>query len=103
MFLHKAIKPAQLFVNRILALLREMGEATVVAIDEASKHDIRWFIPCACSINGTVSIYKCLQHKSLRGTSLHGLGRPLAHVSIHILSANLWAGVLRTGRPSTFL
>jgi hypothetical protein len=37
MFLHKAIKPARLFVNRILALLQEMGEATIIAIDEASK------------------------------------------------------------------
>jgi hypothetical protein len=57
MFLHKALKPAHLFVNRILALLWEMGEATAIGIDEASKQDRRWFISCACSIKDTVSIY----------------------------------------------
>jgi hypothetical protein len=60
MFLHKAIKPAQLFVDRILALLRKIGEATAIAIDEASKQDLQWFIACARAINGTISIYKCL-------------------------------------------
>jgi hypothetical protein len=59
-FIHKAIKPARLFVNRILALLWEMGEATAIAIDEASKQDLQWFIACARAVNGTVSIYKCL-------------------------------------------
>jgi hypothetical protein len=44
MFLHKAIKPARLFVNRILALLQEMGEANVVAIDEGFHRDLQWFI-----------------------------------------------------------
>jgi hypothetical protein len=61
MFLHKATKPARLFVNRILALLRDMDEATSIAIDEASKQDLQWFIACARAVNGTVSIYKCLQ------------------------------------------
>jgi hypothetical protein len=60
MFLHKAIKPARLFVNCILVLLREMGEATSIAIDEVSKQDLQWFIACALAINSTVSIYKCL-------------------------------------------
>jgi hypothetical protein len=61
MFLHKVIKPARLFVIRILALLREMGEMVAIAIDEASKHDLQWFIACARAINGTVSFNKCLQ------------------------------------------
>jgi hypothetical protein len=61
MFLLKAIKPAQLLVNRTLALLREMGEATAIANDEASKQDLQWFIACAFLINGTVFIYKYLQ------------------------------------------
>jgi hypothetical protein len=56
MFLHKAIKPARLFVNRILALLRDMGEATSIAIEEASKQDLQWFIACTRVVNGTVSI-----------------------------------------------
>jgi hypothetical protein len=35
-YLHKAIKPAWIFVNRILALLRSMGDAARVAIDEGT-------------------------------------------------------------------
>jgi hypothetical protein len=38
-----------------------MGEATSIAIDQASKQDLQWFIACARAVNGTVSIYKCLQ------------------------------------------
>jgi hypothetical protein len=40
MFLHKAIKPARLFVNHILALLRSMGDTGRVAIDEGTKQDL---------------------------------------------------------------
>jgi hypothetical protein len=57
MFLHKAIKPARLFVKRILALLRSMGDTGRVAIDEGTKQDLRWFISCAHGVNGTVQIY----------------------------------------------
>jgi hypothetical protein len=39
MFLHKAIKPAGLFVNHIQALLQEMCEATAIAIGEFSQQD----------------------------------------------------------------
>jgi hypothetical protein len=41
MFLHKAIKPARAFVNRILALLRGMGSAAKVVIDEGTKRDLQ--------------------------------------------------------------
>jgi hypothetical protein len=79
MFGHKAIKPARLFVNCILALLREMGEATAMAIDEASKQDLQWFIACARAVNGTGSINKCLQPRIhlYVDASFHGLGGPL--------------------------
>jgi hypothetical protein len=79
MFLHKAIKPARLFVNRILALLRDMGPAASVAIDEGTRQDLRWFIACAHAANGTVSIYKCLQPQTdiFVDASLSGLGGAL--------------------------
>jgi hypothetical protein len=75
-FLHKAIKPARTFVNRILALLRKMGEATVIAIDEGTKQDLQWFIACAHAVNGSVKIYKCLQPRLqiFIDASLRGLG-----------------------------
>jgi hypothetical protein len=59
-FLHKAVKPARVFVNRILALLRKMGEAPKAAIDEGTKQDLQWFMAFAHAANCTVVIYKCL-------------------------------------------
>jgi hypothetical protein len=61
MFLHKAIKPARLFVNRILALFRDMGDMPQAAIDKGTHLDFLWFIACAHAVNGTVSIFKCLR------------------------------------------
>jgi hypothetical protein len=76
MFLQQAIKPARLFVNRILALLREMGDATVVAIDEGFHWDLQWFIACAQAVNGSVTIFKCVQPRPdiFVDASLSGLG-----------------------------
>jgi hypothetical protein len=61
-----------------------MGKATAIAIDEASKQDLQWFIACARAVNGTVSIYKCLQPRIhlYVDASLHGLGG-LWHVCIY--------------------
>jgi hypothetical protein len=84
MFLHKAIKPARLFVNHILALLREMGDATVVAIDEGFHRDLQWFIACAQAVNGSVTIFKCVQRRLdiFVDASLSGLGGSSTLLSI---------------------
>jgi hypothetical protein len=76
MFLHKAVKPARVFVNRILALLRNMGVATKVAIDEGTKRDFQWFMACARAVNGTTKIYKCMLPRIdiFVDASLSGLG-----------------------------
>jgi hypothetical protein len=70
-YLHKAIKPAL-----ILALLRKMGNAMKIAIDEGTKQDLQWFIACAHTVNGSVSIYKCLHPRIdiFVDASLRGLG-----------------------------
>jgi hypothetical protein len=105
MFLHKAIKPAWLFVNRILALLRDMGEATYIVIDEASKKDLQWFIACAHAINGTVSLYKCLQPRLdiFVDASLKGVGGPFIRLFTGTLCPPDLGGVLPIGSPSIFL
>jgi hypothetical protein len=76
MFLHKAVKPARVFVNRILALLRSMGAAPKVAIDEGTKRDLQWFMACAHAVNGTTKIYKCMLPRIdiFVDASLSGLG-----------------------------
>jgi hypothetical protein len=75
-FLHKAVKPARVFINRILALLRKMGEAAKVAIDEGTKWDLQWFMACAHAVNGTITIFKCTRPRLdiFVDASLTGLG-----------------------------
>jgi hypothetical protein len=53
MFLHKAIRPARLFVN-ILALLRSMGDAAEAAIDEDAYRDLQWFVVCSQAVNSSI-------------------------------------------------
>jgi hypothetical protein len=79
MFLHKAIKPARVFVNPILALLRNMGAAAKAAIDEGTKRDLQWFMACAHADNGTFKIYKCVLPRIniFVDASLTGLGGSL--------------------------
>jgi hypothetical protein len=93
MFLHKAIKPARLFVNRILALLRDMGKATQVAIDEGTHQDLRWFIACAHAVNGSISIFKCLRPRLdiFMDASLQGLGGALGSmvIGLQVFSSHL--------------
>jgi hypothetical protein len=75
-YLHKAISPARMFVNRILALLRNMGEATAIAIDEGTKQDLQWFIACAHGVNGSAKIFRWRQssYHIYVDASLKGLG-----------------------------
>jgi hypothetical protein len=107
MFLHKAIKPARLFVNHILTLLRDMGEAPQVAIDEGTHQDLRWFIACAHGVNGSVTIFKCLCPwlDIFVDASLQGLGGggPLVpwYIGLHCLHDLGGASpILQSGRGS---
>jgi hypothetical protein len=88
-FLHKAIKPARIFVNRILALLRKMGDAAKIAIDEGTKRDLQWYIACAHSVNGSVTIYKCLLPRIdiFMDASLRGLGGGLKQFCLQAYTA----------------
>jgi hypothetical protein len=57
-YIHKAVKPACIFVNCNLTLLKNMGSACRVAIDTGTKSDLRWFIACAHAVNKIVHIHK---------------------------------------------
>jgi hypothetical protein len=105
MFLHKAIKPARLFVNRILTLLRDKSEATQGVIYEGTHQDLRWFIACAHAVNGSVIIFKCLQPRLdiFVDASLQGLGGPLVLWFLGLHCLHDLGGVSPIGRPSTFL
>jgi hypothetical protein len=105
MFLHKAIKPARLFVNRILALLRDMGDAPQAAIDEGTHQDLRWFIACAHAVNGTVSIFKRMRPRLdlFVDASLQGLGGARGSMVYRFALPTHPGWCIAYGRPSTFM
>jgi hypothetical protein len=80
-FIHKAIRPARVFINWILNMLRNMGQARRVAIDQDTMRDLRLFIACAHAVNGTVFIAKGV-HSCVHITvdaSLQNLGGTLGN------------------------
>jgi hypothetical protein len=51
-YLHKAIKPAHLFVNRVIALLRVAAQSGFVHVGCEFKRDLEWFCRFAQTYNG---------------------------------------------------
>jgi hypothetical protein len=52
MYFHKAIKPARLFVNRVIGLLRIAPAVGFVHIGQEFKRDLEWFVRFAQVYNG---------------------------------------------------
>jgi hypothetical protein len=51
-YIHKAITPARLFVNRVIALLKVTPDKGNILITQEFKRDLHWFIACADLYNG---------------------------------------------------
>jgi hypothetical protein len=51
-YMHKAIIPARLFVNRIIVLLKSAPDKGYIKISQDCKRDLHWFIACAELYNG---------------------------------------------------
>jgi hypothetical protein len=76
-FLHKAVKPARMFINRILSLLKQIkGSKQYISIDAGMWQDLKWFICCAEQFNGTEKINKTFypQEEIYIDASFIGLG-----------------------------
>ena len=58
MYLHKVIKPARVFVNRMLATCRNNFTATKIKLSKEFFQDLRWFLTFLPSFNGTSKIVK---------------------------------------------
>ena len=56
LYVHKCVKPARFFVNRMLDLLRSNYDQEKIKITQEFKHDLRWFSRFLQTYNG-VSIY----------------------------------------------
>ena len=53
MSVHKVIKPARYFVNRLLEKLRNMNQVSTMSQD--IKRDVNWFLTFLGQFNGTCS------------------------------------------------
>ena len=57
-YLHKCIKPARTFVNRILAFFRDNHGARKFKLTKGFYQDINWFIRFLPTFNGSTKIFK---------------------------------------------
>ena len=57
---HRCVKPARLFVNRILTLMREIPDKGRIGLTNAFYKDINWFCQFLDAFNGVVAIPKKL-------------------------------------------
>ena len=58
MYLHKIIKPARIFVNRILATFRNNFTKNKIKLSREFFQDLNWFLTFLPSFNGTSKIFK---------------------------------------------
>ena len=76
-YIHKCVKPARLFVNRILATLKLAPDSGYVTLNPEFHKDVAWFNKFLTSFNGRVFFSKSL-HKPVNNiyldASLVGLG-----------------------------
>jgi hypothetical protein len=77
MYLHKAIKPACLFVNRIIALLRIAPHNGLVHVGQEFRRDLEWFCRFAQVYNGITRFDKSIiliDYEVYTDASLNGIG-----------------------------
>ena len=77
LYLHKCVKPARIFVNRILATFRQNCHKNKIQISTEIKQDIQWFIRFLPQFNGSAILVKTpiqQPHTLHIDASLTGLG-----------------------------
>ena len=67
-YLHKCIKPARIFINRILSLFRESPNSKNIKLTAEFFMDIDWFLTFIPHFSGSAKIFKA---DIQRATSLH--------------------------------
>ena len=58
LYLHKCLKPARIFVNRILTVFRKHHDKSKILISEEFRQDIQWFITFLPHFNGVTILKK---------------------------------------------
>ena len=58
LYIHKCVKPARIFINRILDALRQAPTVGYTPVSQATKQDIEWFVLFLKKFNGKVIFNK---------------------------------------------
>ena len=85
LYIHKCVKPARYFLNRMLDVLRHATNPGKIVLSEAFKRDILWFQKFLPSYNG-VSFYahKKVDHTLSLESCLTGLGAVWGNLVYHL-------------------
>jgi hypothetical protein len=123
LYIHKAIKPARLFVNRIIGLLKKTPNIGKITVDTEFRRDLQWFIAFAYMYNGCTkydniqeninfTIYTDASTKGLGACldnqvytlPINGAGQNIAYwEAINVLLAlRTWAHILTNKRVCVF-
>ena len=82
MYLHKIIKPARVFLNRILATFRNNFTESMIKLSKEFLQDLNWFLTFLPSFNGTSKILKSpipANHQMFIDACLTGVGGIWGH------------------------
>ena len=76
LYIHRCVKPAQIFINRILTVLRNTPQKGMIQLPSAFFRDINWCNMFLERFNGTVEIHKKFQkpQQVFVDASLHEVG-----------------------------
>ena len=61
LYIHKCVRPARLFVNRILATLRQTPKDGNITLSPEFKRDMAWFNAFLPAFNGKVYFDMCIK------------------------------------------
>ena len=74
LYVAKCVKPARMFLNRMLMLLRENFEKDTIFLNTAFFKDLNWFYTFLRQFNGVVYDIKPVQAELHLDASLTGMG-----------------------------
>ena len=85
LYIHKGVRPARIFLNRMLDLLRQNYDANTIKLTQAFRRDLRWFAKFVDKYNG-VSMYnhRRVDHVIELDACLDGLGGVWKNYVYHI-------------------
>ena len=85
LYVHKCVKPARYFLNRMLTTLRSVSNPARVELDQDFQRDLRWFHSFLPRYNG-VSMYNHMKSQSILelDACLTGLGGRWGNLVYHL-------------------